>query len=259
MLPLSRKIKLSIQRNLNSLIDKTFDEQTIKELLINLREIGNEIKSSAGKSTEPNADAFDKTFSEFIDICNCIAHSNRTRGGDLEKNIREHIEKIVSGLEEGGDRKLSDIMSVEQVISGDSIVAAMLASIYLYLSTYDKEFDTEKLEPVFEDKADISLCIISLLQDTAITLKKDNGIALLQILVHEGNYRLYCRALNNPIERGARERTGGKGKFVIGFPVVVTSAKCEDALSFEENTDELPRLVETYRDKKNKLHVKFVD
>lgn len=258
MLPLSRKIKLSIERNLNSLIDKTYDETNIKELLIDLREIGNEIKSSAGKSSESNAEAFDQTFVDFIDICNCIAHSNRLRGV-LEENIRNHVDKIQTVLNKGGEADFSEATAVERVINGDSIVAAMLASIFLYLTTYDKEFDKEKLAPVFEDKADISLCIISLLQDTAVTLKNRTGVSLLHVLPHEGKYRLYCRVLNSSIQRESRERTGGTGSFVLGFPVVVTNAKNIDELQFNENADELSRIIETYRDTNGTLHARFID
>ncbi len=258
MLPLSRKIKISIERNLNSLIDKTYDEVTLKELLIDLREIGNEIKNSAGKTTEHNAEKFDQTFTDFIDICNCIAHSNRMRGV-LEKNIRNHIEKIQNVLNEGGNVNFSEATAVERVISGDSIVAAMLSTIFLYLSTYENEFDQKKLIPVSEDKADISLCIISLLQDAAITLKNKTGVSLLHVLAFDGKYRLYCRVLNSSIEREARERTGGTGSVIFGFPVVVTNAEDIDNLQFNENSDQLPKIIETYRDKNGILHARHVD
>ena len=258
MLSLSRKIKLSIERNLNSLIDKTYNETTIKELLIDLREIGNKIKSSAGKTTDQSAEKYDQTFVDFIDICNCIAHSNRLRGV-LEKNIRSHIEKIQNVLNEGGNVNYSEATAVERVISGDSIVAAMLGTIFLYLATYEKEFDQKMLAPVFEDKADISLCIISLLQDTAITLENQTGVSLLHVLAYEGKYRLYCRVLNSSIQREARERTGGTGSLILGFPVVVTNAEDIDNLQFNESSDQLPKIIETYRDKNGTLHTRFVD
>lgn len=258
MLPLSRKIKLSIERNLSRLIDKTYDESTIKELLIDLREIGNEIKSSAGKTNEPNAEKFDQYFEDFIDICNCIAHSNRLRGV-LENNIRAHIEKIQNVLNEGGDADYYEATKVERIINGDSIVVAMLSAIFLYLNTYDKKFDREKLNPVFEDKANISLCIISLLQDTTVTLKQNTGVSILQILSHEGNYRLYCRVFNSSIQREAQERTGGAGKLIFGFPVIVTSAENIDNLQFNENDEGMPKVIETYRDDNNNLHARFID
>jgi len=253
MFPLSRKIKIAIERNLKALVDKTYTESTIKELLIDLREIGKRIKHSSGEGPE----MFDRAFSDFIDVCDCIAHSNRIKGV-LEENIRRHVEKIAATLEEGGNRPFSDVSAVGRVLNGDAIVAAMLSTIFLYLSTYDKDFDRDQLLPVFEDKADISLCIISLLQDSTIALKQGHGHALLHVLDHEGQYRLYCQVLGSSIERDARARTGGTGRLILGFPAILTNARNIDGLCFNQS-DEIPKLIETYRGDDGRLHARFVN
>jgi len=192
----------------------------------------------------------------------------------LEKNIRKHLGKMTSILNEGKNSNLSDFGTVDTVINCDSVVAAMLAFIFIYISKYGDDFKREQLNSVFEDKADMSLCIISLLQDTIIKLDKNQGVAILHVLDHEGQYRLYCRVLGSSIESESRKRTGGSGHLILGFPVIVTNAKNIDNLQFNDQNEEEtinkdlsfvqynnkpPRLIETYRGEDDNLHVKFVD
>jgi len=272
---LSRKTKISIARNLQSLINKTYDELCIKELLVDLREISNKIIKGEPKPGAVRNEKLDQVFKDFVDICNCIAHPNRDISGVLEKNIRKHVDKMAKAFDKNEERvSLSDLAKVDKVITGDSIVGAMLASIFLYISKYDSSISREQLNSVFEDKADISLCVISLLQDTIIKLDKNQGLAILHVLDYEGQYRLYCRVLGSSIERDARERTGGSGHIIIGFPVIVTNARNIDNLEFSEHNEEvhlnrefsfikydkkLPPIIETYRGEDKNLHVRFVD
>lgn len=270
---LSRKTKIAIARNLKSLIDRTFTEPTVKELLVDLREISKKILEP--KEGTVRNEKMDQIFKDFVDICNCIAHPNRDISGVLEKNIRSHVDKMATALRNNEEKiGLSEFSSVDKVISGDAIVCAMLASIFLYISKYDSTFNRDHLNSVFEDKEDISLCIISLLQDTTIRLK-DHGTAILHVMDYEGQYRLYCKVLRSTVDRDAKERTGGEGHIIVGFPVMLTNAKNIDNLkfydhngevfinkdlSFLRDSEKISPLIETYRsDIDGKLHVKFID
>jgi hypothetical protein len=257
---LSRKTKISIARNLQSLIDKTYDERCVKELLIDLREISNRIIKGDPNSRTTRIEQFDQIFKDFVDICNCITHPNREISGVLEKNIRRHIKKMAQGLNQNQENvSPADFMKVDTVITEDSIVSAMLASIYLYISKYDSTYTREQLNPVFEDKANVGLCVISLLQDTIIKLSEDKGIAILHVMDHEGQYRLNCRVLGSSIDKDSREMTRGVGHVSIGFPVVVTNAKNIDNLKFNLCSKKLPPLIETYRGEDKNLHVRFIE
>lgn len=253
---LSRKIKISISRNLKSLIDKTYTETIIKELLIDLREIVGELIKAKG-TTIPDPKNSKQKLIEFRDICDCIAHSNRDHGV-LEVNIRNHTEKIACALN-NGNKAWSEVSKVDGYITEDSIFLAMLATIFFFLSKYDKDLSREQFSPIFEDKSDIGLCIISLLQDTTFQLKHDHGNAILMVLEYEGNYRLYCSVSRSTVDKDSEERTGGSGHINFGFPVIVTTAKNIDNLRFSEQNDKSHDLIEAYRGEDNKMHVRFVD
>ncbi len=128
----------------------------------------------------------------------------------------------------------------------------MLASIIVYLSDYENKFNKDSLTPVFEDSSDIGLCIISLLQDTFITLKKEHGYAILHILDYEGNFRLYYRVVGSTIEKKAQERTGGTGRILLGFPLIETYAENKDKIKLNPEA-KTPDIIETYRDSNAEL------
>lgn len=247
---LSRKVKLAIDRNLRALIAKTYTEVTVKELLIDLREVTKYRNKNLDTPPDPR---FTQAFKDFTDVCDSAAHTNRDRG-ILEQNIRRYVRTLDAAFNEGGEKPVPQI---DRVASGDGIVAAMLATIFFYLDAFDKKFDRNQLTPVFEDKADIGLCIISLLQDTIITLDDDKGKAHLRVLDHEGKFRLYCSILDSPIDRSARARTGGSGHVMISFPVIETNARNIDNLSFDAQ-GQVPSLIETFRADDGCLHARIL-
>lgn len=267
---LSRKVGISISRNLQSLIDLSYTEQNVKELLIDLREISKTIVKSKPKVGLKRNENIEQQIEEFIDICNCIAHPNRNISGLLEKKIRSHIDRITTAYINEGISGFAKLAKNHKIITDESLVNVMLASIYLYISKFEDSISIDQLEAINKDKANIGLCIISLLQDTIIKLDKNQGFAILHIIDYEGLYRLYCRI----ILKDARDRFGTE-RIMLEFPLIVTNARNIDNLQFPDHNKEAwvskefsyairdspdsPAIVETFRGNDKDLHVRFID
>ena len=253
---LSRKTKASIEHCLAQVVDGTFAESTIKELMVDLRELARKFPRDGGQPK------YDKAFAHFLEVCDFVVHANRDRGV-IEKNVRAHVEGLADALAKGDSEKWAKVSSVRNVIHGDELVAGMLGMTYLSLSPHDANPDTRGLERAFGRKSDIALCIISILQDSIIELKDGSGHALLHMVSFDGRYRLYYQVLNSKVEQDARARTGGTGRLILGFPVVVTNAEDIDHIlpQLSEASPMLddpvpPPVIETYRALDGVLHVR---
>ena len=187
--------------------------------------------------------------------------------------MRNHIEKIIAGLD-AGNKTWDDIGTIDKIINADSVVGALLSVINLFLLKTNITIERDQLMLIFEDKADIGLCIISLLQDTKVELENKQGSAIIHVRERDGKYKLYCNVFVSYIGKESSKQTGEAGHFIIGFPVIETSAINIDGLHFYEqdtevnfaknwslvkHRDEPPPLIETYRGQDRKLHVKFVE
>jgi len=247
---LSRKILRSVRGNIEKLKCDRFDEHDVKELLIDLREVGRYFV----KNLPPEErNQFTKAFQDFIDVCDFIAHSNR-EWGIIERNVRQHVKKLHEMISTATMEEFTSL-PVDNVIYTDALVSAMLGFAFYTLSAQDKSITSEYFLDAFKNKGDIALCLLSLLQDSIIKLDKDEGFAILFILSFEGRYRLYCQILESRIEREARERTGGTGRLVLGFPVIVSLVPCIDDIP-SEAPQGLPAVFETFRDAENKLRMR---
>jgi len=258
---LSRKVKSSVERCLNEITSGSFTETTVKELMIDLREL-----ARSAPQIGLDDPRFRNVFLDFVDVCDFIAHTNRTKG-TFETKIREQCERMADALASGDQNRWNNVRNIPLVAEMDAIVSGMLGTSFLFLCHFDKTLSPSFLEPAYRRRDEIALCIISLLQDSIIRLKNDRGVAVLHVLVHEGYFRLYCRVHGSRIETDARRRTYGSGRVAIGFPVLVTRAKDFDKL-LPPYTPEIdpkgehftpPTLIETYRNPDGRLCIRILE
>ncbi len=213
-----------------------------------------------------NDPKFRNVFMNFVDVCDFIAHTNRTKGL-FESKIRKQSERMADALASGDQTRWDKVTNIPLVADMGSIVSGLLGTSFLCLCHFDKTLSPSFLEPAHRRTDEIALCIISLLQDSIIKLKDDCGEAILHVLVHEGYFRLYCRVHGSRIEADARRRTGGSGRVAIGFPVLVTQARDVDEvlppytpeLGLLEEHFTLPPLIETYRNADGRLCVRVLE
>jgi hypothetical protein len=254
-LVLSRKMRASIESCLDGICSDTFAEGAIRELMISLREFTRQIGAIEGDSVRV------APIKHFLEVCDFIGHSNRDRGV-LEANIRVRSERIADALASGNALDWASSTVVEEALHSDSIVAGMLTTAWLFISTFDPNIDRSSVLCAWERKRDIALCLISLLQDSTIRLREKRGRAHLFVLSYEGNYRLYCRVFGSRAEEDGLARTGGRFAVAPGFPVIVTDAPDIDAVLKAHGREDvvaesLPGVIETYRGSDLRLHVRL--
>lgn len=255
---LSRKILFSVLNNLDKIVSGQFTEETVKLLLIDLRE--------PAKAMLPFPEMDPKHIEarrRFIEVCDFIAHPNKDRG-DLEKEIRAHAEKMADAFQLGGERWQA-VTANRKTIHGGEIVNGLQLVLSLYLHTHGR-LRLEKVVDAFRTHLDdLSLCIISILQDSVIQLNDNRGQAILNLVTHDQYYWLYCQVFGSRAETDARARTGGTGRFVLGFPVIVTNAKDHDHVLAEApdgvTVDDIaqPDIVETYRGVDGRLCLRLAE
>lgn len=218
MYVLSRKTKVSIERGVQTLLSGRFTERDVKELMIDLRELA---RDSATKDlSDPKLKIL---LAEFADVCDFVAHTNRSRG-IFEERIRAHAEKVAKVLEVGGDGDWYDATAIERISHVDQFTLALLTTAFLFLYTYDKKYSHKNLGLSRMRWTEIGLCIASLLQDSTIRLKSGNGMATLHLLVYKGFYRVYCRVMGSKVEQNAGLKSGGGGRLFLEFPVLLTAS-----------------------------------
>lgn len=240
---LSRKIRKSIEDGIRCIKLGTFAETEIKALLIDLREAAKYMRDRL--SGDPNFPAIQ--YKNFIEVCDFIAHASRDRGL-IESLVRRHVQRLHNSLDSAGVEQPQSI-SVDGVLNANAMVPTLASIAYLCLSSTDETIDIGYFREVKERESEIVLCIMSLLQDSYIDLKEEEGYAVLQLYPYNGHHRVYCRVLNSKIEREAIERIGGNGQLVLGFPVVIGTAPCTTSDELNIANIDLPSpIFETYRD-----------
>jgi hypothetical protein len=225
----------------------------VKTLLIDLREVAKYMAISLKHETND----FTVLISEFIEVCDFIAHASRDRGL-VEKMVRAHVEKLHTHL----DMRSDDFSKIPMsgVLNANKFVLALAGISSFALDNLDPRTGPTKVKELMERQSEIALCIMSLLQESIIQLKEGAGFGVLQLIPHEGKYRIYCRVLNSKIEQEAKARTGGSGTLVLGFPVMISDMKCVDPVILHCNHTAFPQpIFETYRDKNLLLQLRITE
>lgn len=249
-LVLPRKISRSILEGIEVLCSASFTEKDVKALLIDLREPAKYLKGSLDTNDYTNH------LNDFIEVCDFMAHASRDRGL-IEKTVRNHVKNLHTKPNLTSDKFAK--LPIARVLNADDIVLALAVVSAFVLDRLDKQNQTIQKEIIEERRPDIGLCIMSLLQDSFICLK-EGGYGVLQLMPYEGKYRLYCQVHQSIIEREAKDRTGGKGKLILGAPVMISSAKCIDPAILSCDHEVFPfQIFETFRDKKLCLQVRAVE
>jgi|SRR6218665_1111130 len=257
MVILSRKICHSIRRGVEAIHAGSFTEREIKLLMIELREIALSLKGLEDK-LKPGAP---RPLAAFVEIAHFVAHSNKDRG-DFEERIRSHAERTVDAYARGDER----MPIVTGVPHANLAAMGLLIAAMEYLRTYDARLSIEDVMPKSFHFDEIGLCIASLLQDSAITLKNGNGTAGLNFMVHKGFYRLYCYVLGSKFQETARSQTASKVNISLNFPVLLVNAvNVEQILPYEvpyfthQQVPTPPRLLEAFRSPSGLLMMRELD
>ena len=254
----SRKIRASIERCLAELSEGQFGERTVKELLIDLRELGRKVAGE--RATAPG-----RAVADFVEVCDFVAHGNRDRG-HTARFIRDQAESLADAIARGQHEPLSE-WGVVDPVGGEQVVGAMLGVAWMYLRGFDPTPSQDTVNPLLEWQHEIALCMISLLQDSFIELESKKGIASLHVVSHEGFYRLYCRLYGSKINAEAQARMGGSGQVIVEFPVIITGAPDIDGVLPPTTSEwhELPAappdppIIEAYRANDGRLHVRIIE
>lgn len=199
---LSRKVRHSILEGIEMLRYGPFTERDVKALLIDLREITKYmVKALAADSND-----FTALLRDFVEVCDFIAHASRDRGL-VEKTVRTHVKLLHASLTLSPEQFAR--VPVAQVLNANKLVLALAGVSSFALGNLEPKHRESDAKELQERQSEIALCILSLLQDSFISLKEEEGFGVLQLMPHDGRYRLYCRVVNSRIERDARARTGG--------------------------------------------------
>jgi hypothetical protein len=235
-----------------------FTESTVKELMVDLREL-----ARAAPNIGLEDPKFKENFSEFVEICDFIVHSNRNKGS-FETRIRQQAERMADALSSSDESLWQQASKIQPAADIDRVVTGMLSAAFLVLLIFDKSLSKDFLLKAYTKKAEISLCIISLLQDSTIKLKNDHGYAVLHIIAYRGFFRLYCKIHESKLHKETRARSGGTAKLAIGFPVLITSSIDSDYVLAQSAPDVVtgpnalrpPVIYETFRAPSGKLCVR---
>lgn len=243
---LSRKVRKSIRVGIETLEAGKFTEHDLKTLLIDLREIAKYLRPAISDRAD-----FNKMLSDFTEVCDFVAHSSRTYGL-VQKAGNVHLKALSSRLELPVDEFTN--LPVPSYIDADvfSGIIFVVAGLALKDLSQDRIAASAK-----KCQDDVALCVMSLLQDSNVRFKDNEGLGVLHLMPYEGKYRIYCQALGSKMEQEAKARTGGAGKVIFGFPVVISSVRCEDPdiLGCDFGTDPAP-IFETYRDENSILRMR---
>jgi hypothetical protein len=246
----SHKIKQSIEKNIIKIIEHTFEESEIKALIIDLRE-----SAKYHLKDLSNADHINAT-KQFLEIADFIAHTNRTRG-TMEANIRCFAEQCLEALlAADGDQIMNHIIPpVANYLKGDMIALGLTINAQHFLEQFEECAINiaDIFKEAFKVKEEIALCVISILQGSFIELQKGHGSAVLNIVVHNGQYRLYCKLQNSKIEPSIFKTN----KLVeFNFPVIITNAPDIDNVLHQNMSSDIVGYLETYRDEAKVLHMR---
>jgi hypothetical protein len=233
--------KPSIIKNYKSLVNGTFTEDNIKELIIDLREQAKSIIRTYNNQYVPFVGEFDE-------ISDFYGHPFRDQG-----LLSKRINKYFSNLKEMFPNTIPrdyDGSILEYMMDISFIINGLILTLIDYFESYGIYFSSEDILKIFKFKDDIALCIISLLQDYKIKL---------------GNYKYHDHFMIVCIENKlhldsmiilAETKTKTLHQFYL--PVIETNVKNTYNLEIKHELKEL-QIIETYRDKPNeplKIRVK---
>lgn len=250
---LSRKVRRSIFDGIEVLRYSPFTEGDVKALLVDLRELAKYMVKGLAHETN----GFTKLMAEFIEVCDFIAHASRDRGL-IEKIVRTHVRTLHENIRVTPEEFVK--IPVTGVLYANNFVLALASISAFALGYLDTKVCKTGIQELYERQSEIALCILSLLQDSVISLKDEEGFGVLQLMPYEGKYRIYCRVIHSKIEQEARVRTGGSGKLVLGFPVMFSAAECVDPVILSCNHEVFPQpIFETYRDENLRLQLRVAE
>ena len=254
---MSRKIRNSISQGIELLRFGAFTEVDVKLLLVDLREVGRHMATSLKSEENP----FTILIAEFLDVCDFVAHANRDRGV-VEATVRVQAQKMRKNLNSNPSLTVDEFSGVlvNGALNANRLVMALASIAALALDKLDPASSKALVIELQERQSEIALCILSLLQDSFITLNKNEGYGLLQLKPHEGMYRLYCQVIDSKIDEEARTRTNGSGRIILGFPVIVSAAECIDPDILSCDCEVFPApIFETFRDAKSQLKLRVLE
>lgn len=244
--------KISTKKNYDSLVNGTFTEDNIKELMIDLRERTKYLKRELN-SKDCDNNSLIKFVDDFNEISDFIGHPNRDKGL-LAKRIKKYIsaskEKYPKGIPNNPDIGPKDfVMDVYSIITGLIII------LENYLTVYGINVNKEDSLKILKFRDDIALCIISLLQEYSIDLS-DDPLFKHSILIIKcyGNTLHLCLKTFLP-------RSDPKLKLVDehDITVIYTNVENTDGLVIENSIKEKKKgkIIETYRNSNGVLKAKF--
>lgn len=230
------------------LVNNFFTERNIKELMIDLREYAKYLRNLPNNTSRPKPKNHNRYLNAFIEICDCVAHVNRSQGV-LEKVIRINIEAL---KRINSKRELN--MIIESIFDINSAISGLIIVLQSYISIYGintKEDDNNKIINSYND---ISLCIISLLQNCFIKPKDNYFQTFLYIDCIDNKYCLSARVKFSESISDCQEVNLQN----YNISIIKTNACNIDGLLFNQ-LNSCPRCIETYRDDSGILRTRFLD
>lgn len=243
----------SILENYNLIKTKRYTEKHIKELLIDLRLIANLSKKSFKSSP------FEEGVNEFIDFCNFIAHPIKDRGF-IAKRILENIDLLKQSL-----INPKDIVQFENSkMYFDKLKTYPVSNYITYIFTMlflvlQKDITQKELETVSKQESkDISLCLLSLLQNSIIELdKKDIEKSVLILNSNEDYLFLYSVIYSEKINIQLKE-SGFNPNADSSLFMLPTISSDISHIKVDQINREHPQFYETYRDAYGNLDIRLI-
>lgn len=247
------KIYKSISENYNLIKSKRYNETNIKELLIDLRFV------ATTKRKEFRDSPFEEDLNEFIDFCNFVAHPIKDRGF-IAKRIIENINLLEKALidpngliqYENGTPYFDKL----KTYSSSNYITYMLTMIFLVLQN---KISQHELENVLESESkDISLCILSLLQNSIIELDNKGIEKAILLLNSNDNYLclysvIYSEKINIQLKESGFNPNADSSFFLL--PTVTSNIS---HIKVHQINREQPQFFETYRDSIGKLNLRLI-
>lgn len=248
---LSIKTHKSILEIYNLIKTKQYTEKHIKELLIDLRFVANLVKEQFNNSP------YEGGIKEFIDLCNFIAHPIKSYGF-IAKRINGNIDLLKQSLinpkslikYENGYLYFDKL----KTYSCNEYIYYIFTMIFLALKS---DIRKDELWTISEQESqDISLCILSLLQNSIIELdKKDAEKAVLILNTNDGYLFLYSIIYSETINKQLIE-SGFNSKADSSFFMLPTLGSNISHINVNQIDRKKPQFYETFRcsDGQLKLH-----
>lgn len=247
------KVYKSILENYNLIKSKRYTEKNIKDLLIDLRFV-----ATTNRKVFRNS-KFEEDLNEFIDFCNFIAHPIKDRGF-IAKRIIENInllkESLIdpNGLIQFQNGKL--YFDKLKTYSSSNYVTYMLTMIFLVLQNTISQYELQNV--LDSESKDISLCILSLLQNSVIELDKQDTEKATLMLNSNNNYLflysvIYSEKIDIQLKESEFNPNTNSSLFLL--PTVTSDIS---HIKVNQTNREQPQFYETYRDSFGKLNLRLI-